>query len=115
MTFKPARSTKEPTKVIPVIESLDHLAAGIHSWANTTFPERTDNSMYLKMYSEIAEMIEADDAHVGGELADLMIMLLDFGKRKGLDLEHEIRQKMAINRERVWAKNKLGAYSHVKR
>lgn len=115
MTFKPARSTKEPTKVIPVIESLDHLALSINTWASATFPDRTDQGMYLKMYSEIAEMIEADDTHVGGELADVLIMLLDFGKRRGLDIEHEIRQKMAINRERTWTKNKLGAFSHVKR
>lgn len=93
---------------------MNHLAVDINSWANEAFPERTDNSMFLKMYGEIAEMIEADDDHVGGELADIFIMLLDYTKRKGLNPSIIVQEKMRINRARAWEKNKLGAYSHVK-
>ena len=96
-------------------ESIDTIALGITAWANEAFPGRTDTGMYLKMYSEIAEMIDADDTHVGAEVADVLIMVLDFAKRKGINIEDAIATKMAINRERKWAKNKLGAWSHVKR
>lgn len=114
LMYKPVRSTTRP-RAQPVTEPIDVIAAGISEWANKAFPGRTDQGMYLKMYSEIAEMIDADDAHVGDEIADVFIMLLDFAHRKGVNIEQAIATKMATNRERVWAKNKLGAWSHVKR
>lgn len=97
-----------------MIETIDTIALGIKTWADRVFPQRTDASMYLKLYGEIAEMIEADDNHVEGEVADVLILVLDFAKRKNIDIEAAIARKMDINRERSWMMNKLGAFSHKK-
>jgi hypothetical protein len=94
--------------------TIDGMAAEIKEWADVAFPGRTDSSMYLKLYSEVAEMIEADDEHVGPEVADVFIMLLDFAKRRNINIQVAIDEKMAINRGREWVVNRLGAWSHVK-
>lgn len=50
----------------------------------TPSPQRTDVSMFLKFYGEIAEMIES-----GGdtdEIADVFILLLDYARRKNIDV-----------------------------
>jgi hypothetical protein len=97
-----------------MLETIDTVALGIKGWADRVFPDRTDASMYLKLYGEIAEMIDADDAHVEGEVADVLILILDFAKRKGIDVEAAIARKMKINQDRSWVHNKLGAFSHRK-
>lgn len=92
---------------------IDELATGIKQWSDATFPDRTDASMFIKLFQEIGEMTAADPEHVGGELADVLIMLLDFGRRRGLDIGAEVRRKMAINVQRQWQRNEHGVYQHV--
>lgn len=86
----------------------------IKAWADKAFPTRTDQGMYLKLYSEIAEMIDAKPDNLEGEVADVFIMLLDFAARRNINLPAALAKKMAINRGRKWAENHLGAWSHVK-
>lgn len=84
----------------------------VFDWAEATFPDRNDASMYLKMYGEIAEMIESDgDA---SEIADMFILLLDYAKRKKVDVTTAVYQKIDVNRARKWATDKNGVNSHVK-
>ena len=90
---------------------IQFLASEINFWADQTFPDRTDQSMYLKLYGEIAELIEADDPV--DEFADLMILLLDFAVRKNINIVGAIDAKMKVNRERTWEKTNLGVYKHV--
>lgn len=97
-----------------VIETIDTVALGIKSWADQAFPDRTDASMYLKLYGEIAEMIAARGPEVEDEVADLLILILDFAKRKGIDIEAALARKMKINRERTWVKTDAGTFQHVK-
>ena len=53
--------------------------------------------------AEAAEDVRHDDwGHFGEELADLMIRVMDIGATLGIDLEHEIDRKMAINQERPY-------------
>lgn len=93
--------------------AIDFIALDIKEWADEAFPGRTDQGMYLKLYSEIAEMIDAPPDQVEDEVADVFIMLLDFAKRRGINIAAIIERKMVINRGRQWKQNQLGIWSHV--
>lgn len=90
--------------------SIDNLALSIETDADRIFPNRTDSSMFLKMFSELGELIDSGDSE---EYADVMIMLLDYGSRKGFAIEEVIRRKMAINLDREWKMSDLGVMKHV--
>lgn len=92
---------------------IDAIAYSIAEWADSVFPDRTDASMFLKLYSEIGEMIEGDGGVDGEEFADVMILMLDYAVRKKINPSKAIKAKMTINRNREWKKNSVGAYSHV--
>lgn len=92
---------------------INMIAACVKNQADRLFPKRTDQSMFLKLYGEIAEMIDASPADQGAEVADVLIMVLDFAARKGIDIEAEIHYKMAINENRDWKLNDLGVFQHV--
>lgn len=88
------------------------LTEQVFEWAEATFPNRNDASMYLKMYGEIAEMIESDgDAN---EIADMFILLLDYAKRKKVDVATIVQRKLNVNRTRTWVTDKNGVNSHVR-
>jgi hypothetical protein len=90
---------------------IGELTEQVFDWAEATFPYRNDASMYLKIYGEVAEMIESDGA--SDEIADMFILLLDYAKRKKVDVTTAVLRKLDINRSRKWATNKNGVNSHV--
>lgn len=90
--------------------SIDELADHVREQADRLFPNRTDTSMYLKMFKELGEMIEDGDPD---EVADVFIMLLDFAKRKQIHIAEVVMRKMAINDSRQWKVNELGVMRHV--
>lgn len=93
---------------------INHLGAAIQEQADVLFPNRNDQSMFLKMYSELGELASANTpAERAGELADVLIMILDYGSRHGIDMELAILRKMAINQNRKWVTNALGVNQHV--
>ena len=88
------------------------LSEAVYTWAETTFPNRTDASMFLKIYGEVSEMIESDgDAN---EIADMFILLLDYAKRKKVDVTTAVLRKLSINQTRTWVTDKNGVNSHAK-
>lgn len=91
---------------------IGQLTDEVFNWAEATFPNRTDQSMFLKMYSEIGEMIDSDGDRL--EVADVFILLLDYAKRKKIDLTASVRLKLEINKGREWAVDTNGVMSHVK-
>jgi NTP pyrophosphatase (non-canonical NTP hydrolase) len=96
--------------------SIDLLQKEIFQWAEATFPDRTDASMFLKIYGEVAELIDAgDDAEkCGKEIGDLIILLLDYAERKGVKTGTATLDKLEVNKQRTWAKTSVGNYRHVK-
>lgn len=99
-------------------EPMDALAHDCKVWADQVFPQRTDASMFLKLFKELGELVEAcesgDLEKMGDELADLNIMLLDFARRKGISPAAETRQKLEKNKARTWEVTHLGTMQHVK-
>lgn len=68
--------------------------------ADHLFPNRTDTSMFLKMYKEIGELI--DNPGNGPEIADVIIMLLDHAERHNINAAHEVLLKLHVNLRRKW-------------
>lgn len=91
---------------------IDKIAHEICAWADRTFPDRTDQGMFLKLYGEIAEMIEAGD-DCGDEIADVLILILDYAARKNIDPGRAIRNKMLVNMTRKWQRTASGNWQHV--
>lgn len=98
--------------------SIDLIADSIKEWADQVFPDRTDSSMFLKTFGEINELIDAgDDAEkVGEEVADLIILLVDYAKRKGVkDITGAVLAKMRVNRRRTWKVSTMGVMQHAEK
>ena len=94
---------------------MNHLAVDVFQWAESVFPDRTDASMFLKMYKEMGELAEAETREEQeDEIADVLIMLLDFAKRKGVNPSLAVQRKLAINRTRQWRVTATGVMQHVK-
>lgn len=92
---------------------IDTLQLQINTWADSVFPNRTDASILLKLYSELGEMIDNPGDPL--EHADVFILLLDFAARHKIDVESAIKKKLAINKERDWKVDlHTGMMSHVK-
>lgn len=89
---------------------IQELARKVYAWAEETFPKRTDASMYLKLYSEVAEVIDSNGDQ--SEVADVFIMLLDYSVRKGIHLPTAIESKLEINRRRQWEIRPDGTMKH---
>ena len=92
---------------------MDELATSINMWANSVFPNRTDASMFMKLYGEVAELVDATDDECEGEVADILIMVLDFAKRKNIDITMAVTRKMLINMGRKWEIGPNGTMRHV--
>ena len=63
------------------------------------------NKEFCLLYGEVAEAYDAwrkKKADVGEELADVAIYLMGLSEILGVDLEREIENKMAVNRDRVY-------------
>lgn len=90
--------------------SIDNFAYEVQCHADKLFPNRTDDSMFKKMFSEFGELVESGTEE---EYADVMIMLLDYGSRKFFRIEQSIRAKMAINEKRKWEVTDTGVFRHV--
>jgi len=91
---------------------IGYVTEAVFTWAEATFPDRDDVSMYLKMYSEIGEMIESGGDDM--EIADMFILLLDYAKRKKVDVTTSVMKKLDINRNRAWKIDDNGVASHVR-
>lgn len=90
--------------------NIDVLASTVFLWANEAFPDRTDASMFMKVYEEVGEVIRSDGDRL--EVADLFILILDYAKRKNIVLSDAIGEKLEINRNRDWKINSIGTMSH---
>lgn len=72
------------------------------NWESATPPSVSDIAELGLVVSELAEAMEAvrKETNLAEELADTMIRLMNFAKRKGIDLEKEILAKHDKNMER---------------
>lgn len=95
--------------------SISQLQTEISEWADTVLPDRTPEMALRKlMEHEIPELCESglDDPL---EYADVLIIVLDIARLKGIDAGKAVLDKMKINRGRTWQIDATtGLMSHVK-
>ena len=72
--------------------------------------ERNNGEMIALMHSELSEALEdlrhGKKKHVGEELADCVIRVMDFCEARGVDLEKEILKKIKKNKKRPYKHGK---------
>ncbi len=71
---------------------------------------RNDGEIIALMHSELSEALEdlrhGRDKHVGVELADCVIRVMDFAEAREIDLEKEILKKIEKNKKRKYKHGK---------
>lgn len=102
----------------PMIPTLKHRQTG-HKKYKRTCPlcrgrgyllDRNDSEMLMLMVSELGEACEdlrqEKDKHVGEELADCVIRIMDYCEGRDIDLQKEILNKIKKNRKRKYKHSK---------
>lgn len=90
----------------------------ITEWASKAFPERSFETVQRKLcMQEMSELTLAigkgDIEKIKDETADCMILLLDMCTILDVDISHEIKKKMEINKQRKWKVDQYGVSQHV--
>ncbi len=71
---------------------------------------RNDGEMIALMHSELSEALEdlrqGNDKHVGSELADCVIRIMDYSEARDIDLGKEILKKCKKNKKRKYKHGK---------
>ncbi|HBS24040.1 MULTISPECIES: DUF550 domain-containing protein [Thalassospira] len=98
--------------------SLRESQQSICDWAEKIFgPVADPRALVTRAMTEMKELDEAvvdrDLSEIGREAADVMILLYRLVDQFGLDLDHEVQAKMAINRARQWSAKGDGTGSHI--
>lgn len=117
-TVKPPEGEPDPQMRSDLIASSASAPGSIHGLVTLVrrvsdhlFPGRTDQAMFLKMYSEIGELVDAPDSP--DELADIFILLLDYAARKDINIGLAVTIKLQVLLNRQW-EQRNGVYSHVR-
>ena len=82
------------------ISNIYELTEDIAKWVEPLAPNRGLSCIQDKMLDEMAELIESPVDP--GEMADMMILLLDYCRVAGVDIVEAVHKKMIINRGREW-------------
>lgn len=117
---------------------LDILQSVVGKWAEETFKECSTGSILAHLGDEIESLKSAnntlqmvlhlnsrddipdnpigDRSGVSGEAADVLMLLLHYCHKVGIDLGKEVIKKFDVNRSRKWSKHKNGKgyFSHIK-
>jgi NTP pyrophosphatase (non-canonical NTP hydrolase) len=83
---------------------LEPLIAECYGFAQANFPNRTRQSMFLKMFEELGEVIaeKPGTPEHDLEVADLFILLFDYVRMTNVDVTNAVAAKLKINRLREW-------------
>lgn len=104
-----SREAQGDTSRDPLAVFADRIAV----WADRVYPDRTTEVAFAKMMGEIGEVLLNPEDPL--EWADLLILLVDAAKLRGIDILAAGHAKMAINEERSWNIDpETGLMSHEK-
>lgn len=103
-------------------KSIFELEEDRFKWSSETFPEASAIGSLQKLKEEVAE-IEVnitDGERDVMEYADCLMCLFDSARRQKdpitiQEIFDAFEQKLEINKGRIWEKNNMGSYSHVKK
>ena len=86
-------------------QTVRDLQREVSDWADATFPDRTLESIIGKFREEYQELMDSlrDTGAIDRlELADVLILALDAATKAGIDVISAVKEKIRINRGRVW-------------
>lgn len=66
-------------------------------------PETNSNDFIMKLEEEVQEFIEAEKYSLNNEneeLADIILVCLNYARHYGVDIESELKRKVEINKTR---------------
>lgn len=102
----------QPQREASEVDPVAHLQSRIAAWADRVYPHRTTEVAFAKMMGEIGEVLLNPEDPL--EWADVVILLVDAAKLRGVDILQAAHEKMAINEKRQWEINpETGLMSHV--
>lgn len=102
----------QPQRKASETDPVAHLQDRIAAWADQVYPHRTTEVAFAKMMGEIGEVLLNPEDPL--EWADVVILLVDAAKLRGVDILQAAHEKMAINEKRQWEINpETGLMSHV--
>ena len=94
--------------------TLEGLTKRVVEWADSVFPDRTEEAALRKMMlEELPELLNGgrDDP---GEYADVLILLVDIAYLRGFDIVAAAQEKMTVNEGRSWKLDPVtGSLKHV--
>ena len=90
----------------------------IRQWQMDTFgDDQTDMAVYEKLQDELQELGSSlyymDHEELKFELADMGILLMGLASKYKIDFIGAVKEKLNINRKRIYAKDLSGAYQHL--
>ncbi len=93
-------------------------SASIRDWGDETFGKVSDLSVLAARargeLDELEQAIRSGDAtEIGGEAADVTILLHRLAGLLGMDLAEQVDAKMRVNRARMWKAAGDGTGAHV--
>ncbi|UBF23031.1 nucleotide pyrophosphohydrolase, MazG [Haloarcula virus HCTV-16] len=84
--------------------------SGFHEGEDPGEDDRSRAKILALIHSEVSEALEADregdEREYAEELADIVIRVMDHAETEGIDLEREIKEKNAANRDREYKHGK---------
>jgi len=94
------------------------LQTAISQWGDEAFgPVRDPIALVDRARLELTELADAvsagEGAEIGGEIADVVIILYRLADQFGLDLDAEVLRKLEINRARRWSAAGDGTGRHL--
>lgn len=93
-----------------MISSIPELTAAVVAWRKTVLEDAHPEMMLSKLVEELEELKEKPcDGH---ELADIMIIFLDYCDTVGVDIVKAVHYKMEINKKRTWELDQDGKLQH---
>lgn len=86
------------------------ITKGIVDWRETILPNPDPAMMLSKLQDELEELKSKPcDGH---EMADIMIIFLDYCDAVGVDIVKAVHWKMEINKKRTWEIDEDGKLQH---
>jgi NTP pyrophosphatase (non-canonical NTP hydrolase) len=105
------RTGQVQTMDIKTLEAAMHEFVESKGWYKPDSPHpQTPKNLAISLVMEASEVLEhfqwsettADKAELAGELADVMLYLLQIASLQGIDLGEAVMAKLKVNEERDW-------------
>ncbi len=97
--------------------TLQELQSKIGEWHRGAFPDASAGEIVDKADEEMGELREAFELHPlemqAEESADIVIAVLAFCAKQGIDLAAEVEKKHAVNLTREWRRDDAGRWKRL--